>query len=160
MVLSCDDVPAEPLEPTGAAIGIDLGIASFLTTSDGTHVPNPRPLAATTRRLAVAQRDLAHKKRGSGRRQQGRGAMSRRCTARSAAQRLDHAHKTALTLVRDHDLIVHEDLQIANMTQRPKPRSDGNGALRAQRRGSQVGPEQIHQRRGWGVFLRRPVRQG
>jgi putative transposase len=37
-------------------------------------------------------------------------------------QRLDHAHNTALILVRDHDLIVHEDLKIINMTRRPKPR--------------------------------------
>ncbi len=49
VVLSCDDVPAEPLEPAGSSAGIDMGVASFLTTSDGTHVPNPRHLAATSR---------------------------------------------------------------------------------------------------------------
>jgi len=43
VVLSCDDVPAKPLPATGAIVGIDMGVASFLTTSDGTHVPNPRP---------------------------------------------------------------------------------------------------------------------
>ena len=84
MVLSCDDVPAEPLEPTGAAVGIDLGVASFLTTSDGRHVPNPRHLAATAGRLAAAQRDLARKKRGSSRRKKA-AARSRGCTGRSAA---------------------------------------------------------------------------
>ena len=68
VVLSCDDVPAEPLEPTGAVVGIDLGIASFLTTSDGEHVPNPRPLAAVADRLTVAQQSLSRKKRGSNRR--------------------------------------------------------------------------------------------
>jgi putative transposase len=46
-VLSCDDVPAESLKPTGSVAGIDLGIASFLTTSSGAHLPNPRHLAAT-----------------------------------------------------------------------------------------------------------------
>ncbi|WP_390479859.1 RNA-guided endonuclease InsQ/TnpB family protein, partial [Frankia casuarinae] len=29
LVLSCDDVPAEPLEPTGAVVGVDLGVASL-----------------------------------------------------------------------------------------------------------------------------------
>jgi hypothetical protein len=42
-------------------------------------------------------------------------------------QRLDHAHRTALTLVRDHNLIVQENLNITNMTRRPKPRPDGSG---------------------------------
>jgi Helix-turn-helix domain len=64
VVLSCDDVPAEPLEPIGATVGIDMGVASFLTRSDGTHVPNPRPLAVAANRLAAAQRSLARKQPG------------------------------------------------------------------------------------------------
>jgi putative transposase len=40
VLLSCDDVPPEPLERTGSVVGIDLGVTSFLTTSDGVHVPN------------------------------------------------------------------------------------------------------------------------
>jgi putative transposase len=68
VMVSCDDVPAEPLEETGSAVGIDMGVASFATTSNGTHIPNPRHLAATANRLAAAQQNLARKKRGSGRR--------------------------------------------------------------------------------------------
>ena len=45
VVLSCDDVPAEPLEPADAPVGIDLGVASFLTTSDG--ITPPWPWSAT-----------------------------------------------------------------------------------------------------------------
>ena len=68
VVLSCDDVPAESLPPTGSRVGIDMGVASFLTTSAGTHVPNPRHLAACAELLAEAQQALARKKRGSNRR--------------------------------------------------------------------------------------------
>src|SRR5215204_1021877 len=32
VLLSCDDVPPEPLERTGSVVGIDLGVKSFLTT--------------------------------------------------------------------------------------------------------------------------------
>ena len=111
VVLSCDDVPAEPLEPTGAVVGIDLGIASFLTTSDGEHIPNPRPLAAAADRLTVAQQSLpARSAAATGAARPS--ARSPICTARYAAARLDHAHKTALTLVRDHDVIAHEALHI------------------------------------------------
>ena len=85
-----------------------MGIASFLTTSDGEHVPNPRPLAAAADRLAAAQQSLARKKRGSNRR---RKAVRKVAALHGKVRRtrLDHAHKTALALVRDHDVIVHED---------------------------------------------------
>jgi putative transposase len=44
--LSCDNVSPEPLTPTDSAVGIDLGLASFLTTSAGAHIPNPRHLVS------------------------------------------------------------------------------------------------------------------
>ncbi|MFL1432752.1 MULTISPECIES: RNA-guided endonuclease InsQ/TnpB family protein, partial [unclassified Nocardiopsis] len=59
VVLACDQVPAQPLAPTGAIVGIDMGVASFLTTSDGTHVPNPRHGKTNADALAEAQRELA-----------------------------------------------------------------------------------------------------
>src|SRR5690606_15810642 len=68
VVLSCDDVPADLLSATGAVGGIDMGVASLVTTSDGGQVANPRHFAATAGRLADAQRDLARKRRGSRRR--------------------------------------------------------------------------------------------
>ncbi|MEV1199704.1 RNA-guided endonuclease InsQ/TnpB family protein [Microbispora rosea] len=115
VILSCDGVPAESLPAAGAAVGLDMGVASLVTTSDGEPLANPRHLAASAGRLATAQRALARKKRRSKRR--------RKAVARVAAlhakvrrQRLDTAHKAALTLVRGYDVIVHEDLQIANMT--------------------------------------------
>ena len=37
VVLSCDDVPAEPLPATGREIGLDVGVARFATTSDGEY---------------------------------------------------------------------------------------------------------------------------
>jgi len=152
VVLSCDDVPAEPLPATGAVIGIDLGVTSFLSTSDGAHVPNPRPPAAAADRLAAAQRSLARKKRGSNRRRQ----AVRKVAAlhgKVRRSRLDRAHKTALALVRDYDVIVHEALKIANLTRRPTPKlgNDGtyepNGAVTKTRLNRSIYDA------GWGVFL-------
>ncbi|MEV4554212.1 RNA-guided endonuclease InsQ/TnpB family protein [Nonomuraea wenchangensis] len=148
VVLSCDDVPAESLPPTGAVAGIDMGVASLVTTSDGAHVANPRRLAATADRLATAQRDLARKKRGSKRR--------RKVVARVAAlhakvrrQRLDHAHKAALALVRDYDMIVHEELRIANLTR------SASGTIEAPGRNvaAKAGLNRSILDAGWGVFL-------
>ncbi len=152
-MLACDDVPAELLEPTGAAVGIDVGIASFLTTSDGKHVPNPRPLAVAADRLAVAQRSLASKKRSSNRR---RKAVRKVAALHGKVRRtrLDHAHKTAVALVRDHDVIVHEALKIDNMTRRPKPRPAEDGSYEPNGAAAKAGLNRSIYDAGWGVFLR------
>ena len=85
VVLSCDDVPAEPLEPTGAAVGIDLGVASFLTTSDGKHVPNPRHRSPQppTASLSPSGPSPARNAAVTGEARQS--ARSRACIARCAA---------------------------------------------------------------------------
>ncbi|WP_245656132.1 RNA-guided endonuclease InsQ/TnpB family protein [Microtetraspora fusca] len=44
VVLSCDDVPAHTLPGTGVVVGLDMGVASLVTTSDGKHLANPRHL--------------------------------------------------------------------------------------------------------------------
>ncbi|MEV0757321.1 transposase [Streptosporangium sp. NPDC050280] len=148
VILSCDDVPAEPLPATGTAVGIDLGVASLVTTSEGEHLANPRHLAASADRLAAAQRDLSRKKRGSTRR--------RKAVARVAAlhgkvrrQRLDGAHKAALTLVRDHDVIACEDLRIANLTRSASGTLQAPGTNVAQK----AGLNRSILDAGWGVFL-------
>ncbi|MEV7808402.1 transposase [Microbispora sp. NPDC088329] len=149
VILSCDDVPAEPLPQTGAAVGLDMGVASLVTTSNGEPLANPRHLASSAGRLAAAQRALARKKRGSKRR--------RKAVARVAAlhakvrrQRLDYAHKQALTLVRAYDVIVHEDLRIANMTR------SASGTIEAPGRNvaAKSGLNRSILDAGWGVFLR------
>ncbi|MEO3875363.1 transposase [Nonomuraea sp. B12E4] len=152
VVLSCADVPAVTLPATGTVAGIDMGVASLVTTSDGEHLVNPRHLAVTADRLAAAQRDLARKKRGGKRR--------RKAVARVAAlhakvrrQRLDGAHKAALALVRDHDVIVHEALKVTNMTKRAIPRPDGNGGYLPNGAAAKSGLNRSILDAGWGVFL-------
>ena len=152
VILACDDVPVEQLPATGAVVGIDIGIASFLTTSDGRHVPNPRPMAATAKCLAAAQRSLARKKRGSTRRRQAvRKVAALHLKVRRT--RLDHAHKTALVLVQDHDLIVCEDLKVANMTRRPKPRLAEDGTWAPNGAAAKAGLNRSILDAGWGVLL-------
>ena len=63
LVLSCDDVPTNPLPGTGRQAGIDVGIVSFATTSDGEHIDNPRWGRAAADKLAAAQQRLQRAKR-------------------------------------------------------------------------------------------------
>jgi len=121
--LSCDDVATRPLEPTGAAGGIDVGIASFAVTSEGRHIDNPRWGARAAGKLHVAQAVLARKKRGSNNRRAARETVAARHRKVANCRRGFH-HKTARALVADHDVIVVEDLKIANMVRRAKPHPD------------------------------------
>jgi putative transposase len=148
VVLSCEDVPAEPLAATGAVAGIDLGVASFLTTSDGVHVANPGHLAASAGKLANAQQRLARCKRGSNRRRKQRAQVAA-AHRKIRRQRLDHAHKTALSLVRRYDLIAHEDLRIANMTRSAAGTVETPGRNVA----AKSGLNRSILDAGWGVFL-------
>ncbi|MER8157058.1 RNA-guided endonuclease TnpB family protein [Streptomyces sp. NPDC094472] len=74
-----------------------------------------------------AQRHLATFPKRTRRRTEAHRAAARRVAklyARIRRRRPDHAHKTALTLVRDHDVIAHEKLDTAGMTRAPKPEPD------------------------------------
>ncbi len=129
-----------------------MGVASLVTTSDGEHVANPRHLAVSADRLAAAQQDLARKKRGSKRR--------RKAAARVAAlhstvrrQRLDGAHKAALRLVREYDVIVHEALNVAGMTRRATPKPEDDGGYLPNGGSAKSGLNRSIHDAGWGVFL-------
>ncbi len=123
LVLSCDDVATNPLPATGCQAGIDVGIVSFATTSDGEHIDNPRWGRAAADRLAVAQQRLARAKRRSRNRDRKRETVATR-HRKIANQRKDFHHKQAGRLVEHYDLLVVEDLRIANMVRRAKPVPD------------------------------------
>jgi putative transposase len=115
VVLSCDDVPIEPLPATGREIGIDVGVARFATTSDGEVIANPRFARESADELAVAQQALARKKRGSANRRRARAKVAE-VHRRTRNRRSDFHHKTARTLVNECDVIALEDLRVINMT--------------------------------------------
>jgi putative transposase len=102
-----------------AAVGIDVGIKSFLTTSDGRAVENPRTLKASEGRLKKAQRRLSHKKRGSGKRRRARARLAK-LHRKIANRRKDFLHKLSRKLVNRYDLICFEDLNIAGMLKNHK----------------------------------------
>ena len=122
LILSCDEVPTRPLESARVTVGIDFGIVSFATTSDGQHLPNPGFGRITAARLATAQQVLAGKQRGSNHRRRARATVAAR-HRKLANQRRNFHHQAARALVR-YDLLVVEDLKIRNMVRRPAPQPD------------------------------------
>ncbi|NEW74192.1 RNA-guided endonuclease InsQ/TnpB family protein [Streptomyces rhizosphaericus] len=159
VILACDEVPAEPLPATGAVTGIDMGLAHFLTTSEGEHQSNPRHGQRNTEALADAQRTLKAYPR---RKRENRTAKHRRAAEKVAAlhrkvrrQRTDHAHKTALAMVRTYDVIAHELLSIVNMVRAPKPKPDPEnpGVFLPNGAAAKAGLNKSIHDTGWGVFL-------
>src|SRR5262249_54282548 len=63
--LSGAAVPMQPLAATGHETGIDLGLESFATLSEGTRMHNPRGYRRAERRLKTAQRRVSRRKKGS-----------------------------------------------------------------------------------------------
>ena len=104
----------EQLPATGAVAGIDLGIKDFAVTSSGMKVPNPRKLARWAQALARYQRRLARCQRGSANRAKAKAKVAR-AHRKVRASRTDFLHRTSTALVRDHDVIVIEDLAVQNM---------------------------------------------
>ena len=105
---------ADPFPPCDRATGIDVGLASLAVCSDGTVIVNPRFLRKAERRLRKAQRALSRKEKGSRNRARARHRVA--VLHRKVREtRLDHAHKTALALVRDNQAVYCEDIAVAGL---------------------------------------------
>lgn len=108
------DTPAAVRPPTGGAVGVDLGVKTLTTLSDGTVIKNPRCLAASERRLKRAQQALSRKVKGSRRRAKARAKVAR-LHAHVANCRSDAIHKTTTWLAGTYSDISVEDLNAAGM---------------------------------------------
>ncbi|MEU4699017.1 RNA-guided endonuclease InsQ/TnpB family protein [Nonomuraea dietziae] len=104
----------EQAAATGAMVGVDLGIKDFAVTSDGEKIVNPRTLAQRERNLARYQRRMARTQRGSNNRAKAKAKIAR-AHRKVRTSRQDFLHRTSTRLVRDHDVIVLEDLAVKNM---------------------------------------------
>ncbi|MGW3450322.1 RNA-guided endonuclease InsQ/TnpB family protein [Streptomyces sp. NPDC001076] len=154
VVLTAEQTVPEPLPVTGSVVGVDMGISNFLADSNGEFVPNPRHGRKASAKLEAAQQSLSRCKRGSKRRRKAVETVAR-LHRKVRRQRLDHAHKTALGLVREHDFIAHEDLKIRNMgkTPAPKPDPEQPGNFLPNGAGAKTGLNRSISDAGWGVFL-------
>jgi putative transposase len=104
-----------PMPPTGRSVGLDLGVARFLTTSDGEIVANPHFFDATQRQIADLQRRRERSRPGSGNRRRLRRALAKEWR-KLRNRRRDFHHKTARALVDTCDTVALEQLRVAAMT--------------------------------------------
>lgn len=95
-------------------VGVDLGLKSLATLSDGTVVENPRYYKQSQGKLRKAQKTLSRRIKGSNRREKARVHVAK-LQAHIANQRNDCLHKLTTKLVRAYGGICIEDLNVQDM---------------------------------------------
>ncbi len=115
------------------AIGIDLGIKDFIVTSDGLKVNNPKHLQKSLVHLKYLSRQHSKKVKGSNNRKKSQLNLAL-CHEKIVNQRKDFLHKLSTQLIKSHDTLCFESLQIENMVKNHKL-------------------AQAIQSSGWGMFV-------
>ncbi|HEY9598452.1 MAG TPA: transposase [Cyanophyceae cyanobacterium] len=112
-----DEAVPEPmsLDDVKTAVGIDVGLKEFLTTSEGETVPIQPTYRKTQSHLARQQRKLARQQKGSKRAEKQKNFIAR-IHQRIGRIRENFHYNIAHNLVRKYDLIAVEDLNIKGLT--------------------------------------------
>lgn len=105
----------KPLPQTGKQVGLDAGIESFITLSDGTQIDNFKYFESSQKQLRKIQRKVSRRKKGSKRRKKAV-AVLQKIHAKIRNQRNDFQHKVSRLIVREYDLIAIEDLNIQGLS--------------------------------------------
>ncbi len=111
----CIDVEVLDIQPlAGNEIGLDVGIQSFYTDSNGHQEANPKFLRKAESKIKHAQRRIYKKKKGSSGRKKARAIFARK-HLRISRQRNEHAKRIARNVCKSNDLVAYEDLRVRNL---------------------------------------------
>ena len=113
-VFCAEQEPEQPKMNNGGRIGIDLGLMTFATLSNGEKIANPHHLKRHEERLAFFQRELSKKKKGSCHRKKAKKEVAK-LHEKIANTRLDFLHKTANRLLSAYSRIAMEKLASREM---------------------------------------------
>ena len=108
------ETEVQELPKTDSAVGIDVGLKEFAILSDGTIYSNPKFFRRLEEKLAKTQRILSRRTKGSSNWNKQRIKVAR-IHEKIANARNDYLHKISTEIVKNHDIIGVEDLQVSNM---------------------------------------------
>ena len=139
------------LEKCKSVVGIDVGINKLIALSDGSFIENKRPTTnpRTARRLAIRQRAIARKQKGSKNRIK---AIKRLALQlhKLAQYRNGYGWQAASTIVKTSDVVSREDLRIKNMVKRAKPKPSCLGGYKRNGASRKTGLNRVILDAGWG----------
>lgn len=104
---------------TAKAVGIDVGLKDLFVTDTGFKTGNPHHTAKYANRLALQQRRLSRKKKGSKNRAKARLKVAR-LHAKIADCRRDNLHKLSRKLINENQVVCVESVKVKNMIRNPK----------------------------------------
>lgn len=113
------ETEVQPLEKTGSSVGVDVGLKDFAILSTGEVFGNPKWFRTLEKKLADAQRILSKRVKGSSNWNKQRVKVAR-IHERITNARTDYLQKISTEIVKNHDIIGIEDLQVSNMLKNPK----------------------------------------
>jgi len=100
-------------------VGIDLGISDLFIESNGRKTNNPRHLKKSEKKLAVAQRKLSKKVKGSKNRNKARLKVAK-IHEKIRKQRSDFLHKESSRIISENQVVFLEDLNVKGMMKNRK----------------------------------------
>ncbi|EJQ37578.1 IS605 OrfB family transposase [Bacillus cereus BAG5X1-1] len=109
----------QEMPKTESTCGIDVGLKDFAILSDGTTYKNPKFFRTLEEKLAKAQRILSRRTKGSSNWNKQRVKVAR-IHEHIANARADYLHKLSTEIIKNHDVIGTEDLQVSNMLKNRK----------------------------------------
>jgi putative transposase len=111
------DIPEPVIDKKKPIIGIDFGLKTFITTSNGNKIDHPKPLNNMLHKLKRLSRELSRRKKGSNRRSKTKRKLAL-CHEKIKSIRLDFLHKLSRRMVGENQAIYLEDLSIKGMGNR------------------------------------------
>ena len=102
------------LPKVDSLVGLDMGITTLLTVSNGEKVSNPKSLRKVQQKLKRLQKDLCRKVKGSNNRDKARLKVAR-LHERVSNIRRDHLNKVTTQMIQENQLIAVETLNVKGM---------------------------------------------
>lgn len=113
------EIDHQPPVRESQAVGVDLGVKTLATLSDGTAFDNPKALRSNLKKLKRLSRSLSRKKKGSANRKKARLKLAK-LHYRISCIRKDALHKLTSYLTKTYTDIGIEDLNVRGMVKNRK----------------------------------------
>ncbi len=114
-VIFSAEATSTALPPTGESIGLDAGVSSFATLSDGTSIDNWKYYQSSQKKLRIAQRRVSRRQKGSNRRKKA-ALLLQKTHQKIFNRRNDFQHKLSTDLIKNYDLIAVEKLNVKGLS--------------------------------------------